>query len=78
MKKKRNCPFNPAEARSEQSEAAGPKLYKAYSEGPRTKLCDAYSEAYFFRNSLIPAAALRPSPMARMTVAAPSTMSPPA
>ena len=33
---------------------------------------------YFFRNSLIPAAALRPSPIAKMTVAAPSTMSPPA
>ena len=44
---------------------------------------DSGSEAgmtfhYFFKNSLMPAAARRPSPMARITVAAPSTMSPPA
>jgi hypothetical protein len=25
LKKKRNCPFNPAETRSEQSKAAGPE-----------------------------------------------------
>lgn len=37
-----------------------------------------YREVYFFKYSLMPAAARRPSPMARITVAAPSTMSPPA
>jgi hypothetical protein len=29
LKKKRNCPFNPAEARSEQSEAAGPEAVQS-------------------------------------------------
>ena len=33
---------------------------------------------YFAKYSLIPAAALRPSPIARITVAAPRTISPPA
>ena len=37
-----------------------------------------YREVYFFKYSLMPAAARRPSPIAKMTVAAPSTMSPPA
>ena len=37
------------EVRSEYSKAAGPKLYKSYSESPRTPLDDASSETNYGR-----------------------------